>query len=53
MWIGIILLAYCVGMGLLIRFFQTVHQWDNQIEAMDYPSGTVDKKRAARYRTTA
>ena len=35
MWIGIILLAYCVGTGLLIRFFQSVHQWDNQIEIME------------------
>ena len=36
MWMGIILLAYCVGIGLLIRFFQAIHQWDKQIEMMEF-----------------
>jgi len=53
MWIGIILLAYFIGVGLLIRFFRAVHQWDDQIEAMEYPSAHVDKKRVARFRTAA
>jgi hypothetical protein len=33
--IGIVLLGYFIGIWLLIRFFQAVHQWDDQIEAMD------------------
>lgn len=33
---GIILLGYLLVVWLLIRFFQAVHQWDDEIEAMDY-----------------
>jgi hypothetical protein len=53
MWIGMILLGYFIGVGLLIRFFQAVHRWDDQIEAMEYQSAQVDKKRVARFRTAA
>jgi len=37
MLIGIILLGYFIGVGLLIRFFQAVHHWDDEIEAMENP----------------
>lgn len=35
MWLTIILLGYFVGVGLLIRFMQAVHMWDDEIEAME------------------
>jgi hypothetical protein len=36
MWLGIILLGYCLGVWLLLRFMQAVHNWDDEIEAMEY-----------------
>ena len=34
MWIGIIILGYFVSVFLLIRFLQSVHTWDDEIEVM-------------------
>ena len=36
MWIGIIILGYFIGFLLLIRFLQAVHNWDDEIEIMEY-----------------
>jgi len=35
MWIGLAIIGYLVGVVLLIRFFQTVHRWDEEIEKME------------------
>jgi hypothetical protein len=50
MWLGIILLGYFIGVWLLLRFFQAVHQWDDQIEAMEYQRQDKTKRKAADYR---
>jgi hypothetical protein len=47
MWIGIVVVAYIFGIFLLMRFFQTVHSWDEEIEAMQNRSVPVRKRRLA------
>ncbi len=32
MIIGLIIIGYLIGLGMLIRFFKVVHQWDEEIE---------------------
>jgi len=50
MWIGIIILGYFMGVLLLIRFLQTVHHWDDEIEAMENQPRTANKKSVVDYR---
>jgi hypothetical protein len=44
MWIGIAVAGYVIGVALLVRFFQTVHRWDDEIEAMGHHSKHAEKK---------
>jgi hypothetical protein len=53
MWLGIIILAYVIGLLLFIRFMQTVHQWDDEIEAMENESSNTEKSHAMRYRSAS
>jgi hypothetical protein len=53
MWIGIIILAYFVGVLLLVRFLQTVHQWDDEIEAMECQSKNAEKNSVIQYRSAS
>jgi hypothetical protein len=38
MWIGLAIIGYIGGVFLLIRFFQTVHHWDEEIEQLENES---------------
>jgi hypothetical protein len=38
MWIGLAIIGYISGVFLLIRFFQAVHQWDEDIEQLENES---------------
>lgn len=47
MWIGIVLTAYIIGIFLLMRLSQSVHYWDEEIDAMQNHSVRVRKRRPA------
>ncbi len=51
MWIGIVVVGYAIGMTLLIRFFQTVHRWDDEIEALENRSKHTRKRRECPFST--
>ena len=53
MWLGIIILGYFTGVFLLIRFLQAVHQWDDEIEAMEIQSRNITKKNLIHYRSAS
>jgi hypothetical protein len=53
MWLGIAVLMYVVGVILLIRFFQTVHQWDEEIESMENQPKRTRKRKTIQYRPAA
>jgi hypothetical protein len=53
MWIGIILLGYCTGVFLLIRFLQAVHHWDDEIAAMENQSKNAGEKAMIHYRSAS
>ena len=53
MWTGIVILGYVVGIFLLIRFFQAVHRWDEDIEAMEGPDHHGSKRHVSHYRSAA
>lgn len=38
-----LIVAYCVGVFGLIRFFQAVHRWDDEIEKMEKDEGRRPK----------
>jgi hypothetical protein len=44
MVIGLAILGYFLGVFLLIRFFQSVHHWDEEIETMENTSGNFERK---------
>jgi hypothetical protein len=48
-----IILGYFVGVGLLIRFFQAVSNWDDEIEAMENRWLENRKPKKAHYRSPA
>jgi len=49
--IGLAILGYVLGVFLLIRFFQSVHHWDEEIETMENASRHVEKKREPQLRS--
>jgi hypothetical protein len=53
MWVGIAVLTYVVGVVLLIRFFQSVHQWDEEIESMENQPKHARRKKSVQYRPAA
>jgi hypothetical protein len=53
MWIGLVILSYVLCVFLLIRFFQSVHHWDGEIELMENQYGHTGKKHKASYRPAA
>jgi hypothetical protein len=53
MWIAILILGYLVGVFLLIRFLQTVHCWDDEIEAMENQAMQVNKESGVHFRPAA
>jgi hypothetical protein len=52
MWLWIAV-AYVIGAILLMRFFQVVKMWDEDIEAMEGPGHHGSKRHVSHYRSAA
>jgi hypothetical protein len=50
MLIGIIIISYCIGVFLLVRFLQSIHHWDEEIEAIENQARYTNRKKVVHYR---
>jgi hypothetical protein len=49
----IIVLSYFIGVFLLVRFLQSIHHWDEEIEAMENQRRCINRKRIVHFRSAS